>query len=101
LRLRWRMSPRRTLRIVFIHLLYSCALLAAFMGVARAQAPQPPPAYIVAVEGSVTLDRDGDVQPAVEKMPIVAGDRLRTTAGRAEIRFPDGTGIEVDEDSEI
>ena len=34
-------------------------------------------------------------------MPFVAGDRLRTGAGRVEIAFPDGTAIEVGEDSEV
>jgi len=53
------------------------------------------------VEGTATLERDGDVQPAVRNMPFVPGDRLRTEAGRVEIEFPDGTTIEVDSYSEV
>jgi len=53
------------------------------------------------VEGTATLERDGDVQPAVRNMPFVPGDRLRTEAGRVEIDFPDGTTIEVDSYSEV
>ena len=34
-------------------------------------------------------------------MPFVPGDRLRTGAGRVEIFFADGSGIEVGEDSEV
>jgi hypothetical protein len=49
----------------------------------------------------VTLDRDGVAEPAVQNMPFVAGDRLRTAAGRAEIVFPDGSGLEVGEYSEV
>src|SRR5262245_65172781 len=66
--------------------------------VARTQ-EMAPPAYIVRVDGVAMLERDGDVTPAAVNMPLVTGDRVRTTAGRVEIRFPDGTGIEVAEDS--
>jgi hypothetical protein len=69
-------------------------------GVARAQEAAPP-AYLAVVEGTATLERDGEVQPAVRDMPFVSGDRLRTEAGRVEIDFPDGTAIEVDAYSEV
>lgn len=75
-------------------------LVALATGMARAQ-EQPPPAYIALVEGSATLERDGDVTPAVINMPLIPGDRVRTTIGRVEIRFPDGTGIELAEDSAV
>ena len=61
----------------------------AIGGVARAQEPLPP-AYLAVVEGTATLERDGEAQPAVVNMPFVPGDRLRTAAGRVEIDFPDG-----------
>jgi hypothetical protein len=73
-------------------------LLVAAAGVARAQ-EAPPPAYIAFVEGTATLEREGEVTPAVLNMPVIPGDRVRTGAGRVEIRFPDGTGIEVGADS--
>jgi hypothetical protein len=80
----------------------ACALVClACGGTARAQEAAAPPAYLAAVEGTVTLERDGEVQPAVRNMPFVPGDRLRTEAGRVEIDFPDGTAIEVDPYSEV
>ncbi|PYR45164.1 MAG: hypothetical protein DMF95_21385 [Acidobacteria bacterium] len=72
----------------------------AIGGVARAQEPLPP-AYLAVVEGTATLERDGEAQPAVVNMPFVPGDRLRTAAGRVEIDFPDGTTIEVAAYSEV
>src|SRR5436309_10567268 len=72
----------------------------AIGGVARAQEPLPP-AYLAVVEGTATLERDGEAQPAVRDMPFVTGDRLRTEAGRVEIDFPDGTAIEVGAYSEV
>ena len=68
---------------------------------ARAQEPLPPPAYIAAVEGIAVLERDDEATPAVMNMPLVPRDRVRTDAGRVEIRFPDGTGIAVAEFSAI
>src|SRR5258706_13110959 len=64
-------------------------------GAVRAQETAIPPAYFAMVEGTATLVRDGEAQPAVRDMPFVTGDRLRTDAGRVEIDFPDGTTIEV------
>src|SRR5712692_1447950 len=72
----------------------------AIGGVARAQEALPP-AYLAVVEGTATLEREGEVQPAVVNMPFVPGDRLRTAAGRVEIDFPDGTTIEVAAYSEV
>lgn len=68
---------------------------------AFAQEPASPPAYLAVVEGTATVERDGEIQPAVRDMPFVAGDRLRTDAGRVEIDFPDGTAIDVGPNSEI
>jgi hypothetical protein len=61
----------------------------------------PPPAYLAVVEGNATLERDGEINPAVQNMPFVPGDRLRTADGRVQIAFPDGTAIEVAEYSEV
>src|SRR5262245_3958466 len=91
--LRPSMSPHRAARFWIVEL-FCCALVVAVALPAHAQTQAPlqqPPAYIAALDGDATLDRGGDVQPALVNMPLVAGDRLRTT-GRAEIRFPDGTG---------
>jgi hypothetical protein len=65
---------------------------------ARAQ-EAPPPAYLAVVDGEVMLERGAESEPAVRDMPFVVGDRLRTGRGRVEIEFPDGTAIEVAENS--
>ena len=67
---------------------------------ARAQ-DAPPPAYLSLVEGDATLERDGESERAVRDMLFVIGDRLRTDNGRVEIEFPDGSAIEVGEDSVV
>jgi len=76
-----------------------CAALLFFANGLKAHAQDMPPAYLSVVEGVVTLEREGEREPAVRDMPFVPGDRLRTENGRAEIQFPDGTAIEIGEDS--
>lgn len=78
-------------------------LSACFLGIAATARGQEasPPAYLAVVDGVATLERDGETEPAVRDMPFVQGDRLRTANGRVEIAFPDGTAIEVAENSEV
>jgi hypothetical protein len=59
------------------------------------------PAHLAFVDGSATLEREGQSEAADSGMPLVAGDRLRTTLGRVEVLFPDGTALEVDEFASI
>src|SRR5207249_3070657 len=54
------------------------------------------PAHVMYVEGSATLERDGQIDVVTLNMPVVAGDRLRTLSGRVEILFPDLTALDVD-----
>lgn len=60
-----------------------------------------PPAHIAAVDGPATVERDGESQPAIMSAPFVPGDRLRTTDGRVEVLFPDGTALDVDQHSAV
>jgi hypothetical protein len=94
------MFPHRTVRALLVRLLCCVVLCMLAAGVARAQ-DAPAPAYLAVVEGEASLDRDGEVIEAVQNMPLVPGDGLSTRAGRVEIRFPDGTGVEVGEYSQI
>jgi hypothetical protein len=87
--------PRAALRFVLPPV---CALLFFATG-GPVHAQEAPPAYLSLVEGVVTLEREGESEPAVRDMPFVPGDRLRTGNGRAEIQFPDGAAIEIGEDS--
>src|SRR5688572_8883460 len=57
---------------------------------------QEPPAHISIVEGAVILERDGKTDPSPASMPLLAGDRLRTQNGRAEILFADSSTLHLD-----
>jgi hypothetical protein len=85
--------------------LYTVLASLVATSVARAQdAPPPnaqPPAYFSVVEGNATVERDGESFPAEQSMPFVTGDRLRTADGRVQIVFPDGSAIEVGENSVV
>lgn len=94
------MSPQHLVHAVLRYVcLVTTIALAGALGVHAQEAP--PPAYLASVDGEATLERDGAAEPATRNMPFVPGDRLRTGAGRVEILFPDGSGIEVGEYSEV
>ena len=69
----------------------------AFGGQSPGQPPEP--AHVAYVDGAVTLEREGQTEAALVNAPLVPGDRLRTTAGRIEVLFPDGTTLDIDETS--
>jgi hypothetical protein len=87
-----RISP-----IVFV----TASLLAFGVPRALAQASSAAPAHISAVDGAATLERAGEVEPIVLNMPIVEGDRVRTSAGTVQILFPDGSAVDLDPNSEV
>ena len=62
----------------------------------RAEQPVDPPAHVSLVEGTVVLERDGQSDREPRNMPLLAGDRLRTENGRAEILFADGGTLHLD-----
>jgi len=55
-----------------------------------------PPAHVAVVDGAAVLERDGQTDSAPANMPLLAGDRLRTDAGRVEILFADGATLHLD-----
>lgn len=61
----------------------------------------PPPAHISFVEGTATIDHDGESDPAVLNMPVLEGDRIRTANGRVEVLFADGSAVAIDPDSDV
>lgn len=84
--------------------LRSCAIglfAVATAASASAQTIDVTPAHLAVVEGSASLERDGRVETVNGGMPFVPGDRLRTEGGRAEILFPDGSALDVDEFTSI
>ena len=107
-------SPSCIARLVFLPLWLSlCSLTVP--GAAAAQTPsqtphsvvtdtsQPeqPPAHLAVVEGTVTLERDARVEPALANMPLLAGDHLRTEAGHVAVRFGSGSMLELDRFSDV
>ena len=86
-------------------LLAATLLLASLAWTPAVQAQEPPsgvaPAHVAYMDGTVTLERDGALEVASVNMPIIAGDRLRTTAGRLELLFPDGSALDLDENSSM
>ena len=75
-----------------------CLLLLA-PAVVRAQdtaADVDPPAHVSFVEGKAFIERDGQRDDSPANMPLLAGDRVRTVAGRVEILFADGSTLHLD-----
>ena len=59
------------------------------------------PAHIAVIDGRATLEREGRVEQATENEPLLAGDRLKTTQGRVEVLFSDGSALDLDEDTSV
>ncbi len=59
------------------------------------------PAHISVVDGQADLEHDGKVERAEANMILLAGDRLRTSRGRLEVLFDDGSAIHLDEHSTV
>ena len=74
------------------------AVLLGLCATAFAQDPvtQEAPAHISLVEGTAILERDGETDSSPSSMPLLAGDRVRTRAGRVEILFADGSTLHLD-----
>src|SRR5262249_10866012 len=59
------------------------------------------PAHLAVVDGAVTLEREGQAQPADVNVALLTGDRLRTERGRAEVLFGDGSALSLDNDTSL
>ena len=55
---------------------------------AEADTDQPAPAHIAIVDGTATLERDGRPESGLLNMPLMSGDRLRTTTGASRSSSP-------------
>jgi uncharacterized protein DUF6600 len=80
--------------------LLGCALL-LFGLPSAAHAQDSPPPYLAVVEGAANIDREDDVQPAAQNMPLLPGDRVSTLSGRVEILFPDSSALDLDQFSTV
>ncbi len=79
----------------------ACLLALAAPSHAQEPAQLDPPAHFAVVDGDASLRRDLEDGPADPGMPVVPGDSVRTTRGRAAILFPDGSALDLDEYSRI
>lgn len=59
------------------------------------------PAYVSAISGEARLERDGDVTGDFEQVPLQIGDQVRTTRGRVEVLYDDGSVVALDEYSAV
>jgi hypothetical protein len=59
------------------------------------------PAYVSAVSGEARLHRANDDTGDFEQVPLQIGDQIRTTRGRVEILYSDGSIIALDEYSSV
>jgi ferric-dicitrate binding protein FerR (iron transport regulator) len=66
---------------------------------ASAQEPETDavaPAHVAFVDGGAILEREGRTENSPLNMPLLSGDRLRTTDGRVEVLFGDGSTLYLD-----
>ena len=75
-------------------------ILALGTSVASAQEPAPP-AHVAYVEGRAVLEHDTTSEDVEPNLPLETGDRLRTTQGRVEVLFGDGSILQLDEETTV
>ena len=96
-------SVRPSLVAALAILLAVCPLVGYAQRAADQPQPSPAqePAHLAVVDGTVTLEREGLAQPADVNVGLLAGDRLRTERGRAEVLFGDGSALDLDNDTSV
>jgi hypothetical protein len=93
--------------LVAVAVLALCPLTGGAQGLsdqtppAQTYARDDVPAHLAVVDGAVTLEREGQAQPADVNVALLAGDRVRTERGRAEILFGDGSALDLDNDTSV
>src|SRR5262245_55860601 len=90
------MVSRRLPPLVAIVSFYLISVLAP-VALAQTQGVDQTPAHIEFVEGTATLEREGQADLAAPGAPFIPGDRIRTDGGRVEVLFPDGTALAIDQ----
>jgi hypothetical protein len=98
---RQQVLPTAVTGVLMRSFVLSCVATLLLAVCATAQDVATPPAHLSFVDGAVSLERDGEVQPAAINMPVLEGDRIRTANGRAEVMFPDGSTIAIDPNSDV
>ena len=75
--------------------LSSLAALLLSVGSVAAQTEAPPP-HLSVLDGRAEITRGQDREAAVANTPLVLGDRLATSDGRAEVLLGDGSALHLD-----
>ena len=75
--------------------LSSLAALLLGVGSVAAQTEAPPP-HLSVLDGRAEITRGQDREPAVANTPLVLGDQLATSDGRAEVLLGDGSALHLD-----
>jgi hypothetical protein len=81
--------------------LFSLAALGLAVPVHAQETEDGAPAHVAYVDGTATLEREGRTETSALNMPLLSGDRLRTTDGRVEVLFDDGSALHLDERTTI
>ena len=76
------------------------AALMLGVGPVAAQTQAPPP-HLSVLEGRAELTRGADREPAMANTPLVLGDQLATSDGRAEVLLGDGSALHLDEQTTV
>ncbi len=80
----------------FLPILVTAAMLVPGAVAAQNPVESDPPAHVSFVEGTAAIERDGRTDASPANMPLLAGDRVRTEAGRVEILYADGSTLHID-----
>ncbi|MBI4476540.1 MAG: FecR domain-containing protein [Acidobacteria bacterium] len=59
------------------------------------------PAHVSLVDGAAVLEREGRSEELHAGVSLLQGDRVKTSVGRVEILFPDGSALYLDEYTQI
>jgi FecR protein len=76
------------------------AALLLGVGPVAAQTEAPPP-HLSVLEGRAEIARGAEREPAVANTPLILGDQLATTDGRAEVLLGDGSALHLDQQTTV
>ena len=79
----------------------AATVVACCLASAQATAQPAAPPHLSVVDGVVVLEHQNGSEPGVSGLPLVAGDRVHTYRGRAEILFGNGSALHLDDQTVV